>query len=202
MSDEYWDRWFERRRRKWPFFRGGPFSDMDEVIRVMEELMERQFEEFSKMTPKGLVKKRTLPDGSRVREFGPFVYGYSMRIGPDGKPEVREFGNVKPGVRYGQPRVNISEEREPLVDVTETDSKVHVIAELPGVEKEDISINATERTLNISVDTKERKYHKELEMPDEVDPASARSSYKNGVLEVTLRRAKEKEPRGVRIKIE
>jgi hypothetical protein len=27
--------------------------------------------------------------------MGPFVYGYSMTIGPDGKPRVREFGNVR-----------------------------------------------------------------------------------------------------------
>lgn len=28
-------------------------------------------------------------------EMGPFVYGYSMTIGPDGKPKVREFGNIR-----------------------------------------------------------------------------------------------------------
>jgi HSP20 family protein len=196
MSDEYRDDWFERRRRRWPFFQGGYFGGMDRMIRDMEEFMERQFEEFSRMTPKDLVKERTLPDGSKVREFGPFVYGYSMRIGPDGKPEVREFGNVKPEARFGRPHVNISEEREPLVDITENDNEVHVVAELPGVEKEDIKMHGTDTSLSIDVETTERKYHKVVELPAKVDTKKTKASYKNGVLEVTLEKKKDKEPKG------
>ena len=29
---------------------------------------------------------------------GPFYYGYTMTIGPDGKPVVKEYGNVKPNL--------------------------------------------------------------------------------------------------------
>jgi len=29
---------------------------------------------------------------------GPIFYGYTMTIGPDGKPSVQEYGNVKPDV--------------------------------------------------------------------------------------------------------
>jgi HSP20 family protein len=137
-----------------------------------------------------------MPDGSKVREFGPFVYGYSMRIGPDGKPDVREFGNVKPEARFGRPRVNISEEREPLVDITETDSELHVIAELPGVEKDDVKMHGTDTSLSIDVDTAERKYHKVVELPTKVDTKETKASYKNGVLEVTLQKKKDKEPKG------
>ncbi len=195
MIDEYWDDWHEGRRRWWPFFRSS-FLDMDRMIREMEEFMERQFEEFSRMAPKDLVRERTLPDGSKVREFGPFVYGYTMKIGPDGKPEVRQFGNIKPEARFGRPHVNISEEREPLVDITETDNEVHVIVELPGVEKEDIKMHGTETTLSIDVDTAERKYHKIVELPVKVDTKKAKASYKNGVLEVKLQKKTDKEPKG------
>jgi len=192
LSDEYWDRWF--RRRRWPFSRGSIFGDIDEVFREMEEMMRKQFEEFSKMTPRDLIRERTLPDGTKVREWGPFVYGYSVTIGPDGKPQIREFGNVKPETRLGMPRINIKEKREPLVDIMETDSEVKVIAELPGVEKEDIKLYGTENKLTISVDTAERKYHKEVELPAKVDTKKTKASYKNGVLEVTLQ--KKKEPEG------
>ncbi len=132
-----------------------------------------------------------MPDGSKVREWGPFVYGYSVRIGPDGKPEVREFGNVKPERRLGAPRINIREKREPLVDIMQTDSEVKVVAELPGVEKQDIKLHGTENTLAISVDTPERKYHKKVELPAKVDTKKTKASYKNGVLEVTLQKKKE-----------
>jgi len=190
LTDE-WDRWF---RRRFPFFRGGIFDEIDRIFREMEEMMRREFEEFSRITPKNLIRERTLPDGSKIREWGPFIYGYSVTIGPDGKPEIREFGNVKPEMKLGGPRINIREEREPLVDVMETDNEVKVIAELPGVEKKDIKLYGTKDTLTISVDTPERKYYKKVKLPCRVDNKSAKASYKNGVLEVTLK--KEKEPEG------
>ena len=97
-------------------------------------------------------------------------------------------------MRFGRPRISIREEREPLVDVMETDDEVKVIAELPGVEKKDIKLYGTEDTLTISVDTAERKYYKKVELPSAVDAKSAKASYKNGVLEVRLK--KKKEPEG------
>ncbi len=199
MSDEDWERW--SRRRRWPF-RGGFFGDVDEVFREMEEMMERDLKELTRRAPRDLVRERVLPDGSRVEEWGPFVYGYSITIGPDGRPEIREFGNVKPGERFGKPQIDIKEEREPLVDIMSTDGEIRVVAELPGVEKKDIKLRGTEKSLTISVDTPQRKYFKEVELPSRVDPAKAKSTYKNGVLEVTLQKREEERPRGEPIKIE
>jgi HSP20 family protein len=56
--------------------------------------------------------------------------------------------------------------------------------------------------LSISVDTAERKYFKEVDLPVNVDPKSAKSVYKNGVLEVTLTKREERKPKGEPIKIE
>ena len=47
------------------------------------------------MRPEELVREYQAPDGTKVREVGPIVYGYSMTIGPDGKPHISQFGNVK-----------------------------------------------------------------------------------------------------------
>ena len=193
MSEDWWPRWFRRRTRP---YRSWFFEDIDEVFREMEELMEREFKELSERAPRDLIRERTLPDGSKVREWGPFVYGYSFKVGPDGKPQIREFGNIKPGAGPGRPRIDIKEEREPLTDVMETNGEVKVIVELPGVEKEDIKLHGTEDTLTISVDTPRRKYHKEVELPAEVDPKGAKASYKNGVLEVTLQKRKKERPKG------
>ena len=191
MSDEYWDRLWRRRR---PFFRGGFFEDIDEMFRDMEDMMQKQFEEFSRTAPKDLARERILPDGSKIRELGPFVYGYSVTVGPDGKPQFREFGNVKPETRFGRPKFSITEQREPLVDVIQTDGEIKIIVELPGVEKQEIKLHGTENTLTISVNTEERKYHKEVHLPSIVYPKEAKASYKNGVLEVTLK--KKKKPEG------
>ena len=136
------------------------------------------------------------------------MYGYSMTIGPDGKPKIREFGNVKPSLKpeaFGltRPSLAVKEEREPLVDVISTNSEVHVVVELPGVEKENIKLHGTEETLTISVDTPKRKYFKEIQMPSKIDHKNAKTVYKNGVLEVTVPKIKEKtKPKGEPIKIE
>ncbi|NIW52932.1 MAG: Hsp20 family protein, partial [Candidatus Korarchaeota archaeon] len=48
-----------------------------------------------------------------------------------------------------------------------------------------------------------RRYFKDIEMPAKIDPKKAKTAYKNGVLEVTVPKTKEKKkPSGEPIKIE
>lgn len=167
----------------------------------MEELTGREFKELTERAPSDLVRERTLPDGRKVKQWGPFVYGYSVRIGPDGKPQIREFGNVKPRTRMGRPRIEVKEQREPLVDILEADGEVRVVVELPGVEKKDIKLYGTENSLTISVGTPQRKYYKEVQLLATVDPKQAKSTYKNGVLEIIMPKKKEEKPKGEQINI-
>ncbi len=195
MAWEDFPEWFRRRMRRTPFVRNWFFSDL-------EEMLERA------RIPKDLIRERKLSDGSTTHDWGPFVYGYSVTVGPDGKPKIREFGNIKPsrksiGFGFTRPDLNIKEEREPLIDVISTDGEIKVVAELPGVEKEDIKLHGTEDTLTISVETPNRKYFKDIKMPSKIDPEKAKTSYKNGVLEVTVPKIeKKKKPSGEQIKIE
>ncbi len=181
-KDDY-SEWFKKRRSqsKDPFF-----GNIDDMFREMEKMMDEELKNFTDKVPKEYVKERKLPDGSTVKEMGPFVYGYSMKIGPDGKPEIQEFGNIKKGLK-GAPQVK--EEREPLVDTVETNEDIHVVVELPGVEKTDIKLHGTEDSLEISVDTPLYKYYKEVQLPSKVRVKEAKSTYKNGVLEVVLPKA-------------
>ena len=173
----------------WPFGRRrrfGFFSDIEEEFERMREEMERMLTEFEK------------EPGAKVKRYGPYVYGFSMRMGPEGKPVFEEFGNVKPPSKEAP-----SGEREPLVDVIEEKESVVVIAELPGVEKEDIKLNATEEMLSIKVDTPQRKYSKRIQLPAKIKPETAKASYKNGVLEVRLERKVPKAPStGTEIKVQ
>ncbi len=199
MAWEDFPDWFRHRWWRTPFFPAGFFEDMDQMI-------EEMFREMQKSLPKDLVREEKLLDGSTVRKIGPLVYGYSMSLGPDGKPVIREFGNVKPSARktiFGAPRAEfeVKGEREPLIDTLEEDDTIKVVAELPGVEKEDITLEATENSLTISVDTPARKYYKEVELPSPVDPESVKASYRNGVLDTTLTK-KHVKFRGKKIKIE
>jgi HSP20 family protein len=194
-SDDYYPEWQRKRRARDPFF-----GDIDDMFREMEKMMDEELKNFTEKVPKEYIKERKLPDGSTVRELGPFVYGYSMKIGPDGKPEIQEFGNIKKGLK-GPPQV--TEEREPLVDIVDTDGEIHVVVELPGVEKNDIKLHGTEDSLTISVDTPQYKYYKDVELPEKVRVKEASSSYKNGVLEVVLPKAEAgNKPKGEPIDVE
>jgi HSP20 family protein len=180
-DDESFPEWF---RRRWRFPMTNWFDDF-----------ERNFEEMFRgmELPKDLVREKKLPDGGIVKEMGPFVYGYSFSMGPDGKPVIREFGNVKPSLRSGpfgmsKPRLDVKEEREPLVDTIVQTDNVKVVAELPGVEKSDIKLECDGRNLVLKVETDKHRYYKSLELPVEVDPDTSKASYKNGVLELILRR--------------
>jgi HSP20 family protein len=201
------DDWFNR---FWPFGRrgrGSYFGDMfrgfDEMRREMERGFEESFKDIETKAPKDLVREYETPEGDKVREVGPIVYGYSMTIGPDGKPRVKEFGNVKSPMRtgfLGTPM--ISSEREPMSDITITDKEVKVAVEMPGVPKENIKINAYNGTVEVTSTDPKRKYREVIEIPPETDIETAKSNYNNGILEIVFKKKAEAKPKGKEIKIE
>jgi len=200
-SDDSFPDWFRSRRG-----RRTPFGWMDRWFSDVDEMFENMFQDMLKGMPKDMMSERKLPDGSTVRQFGPFVYGYSMSIGPDGKPSIQEFGNVKPSRRPGafgmeQPALEPKNIREPLVDVINEPAQVRVVAELPGVEKSAIKTSINDDTLTISVDSATQKYYKEVHLPTVVEADNPKASYNNGVLEITLRKTQPK-PKGREIHID
>jgi HSP20 family protein len=198
MEDDKDDEWPSRRRRGSPLGPWG-FPDIDEMMREMERAFSEQFKDFEKELPKNLVRESKTPDGGVKKEIGPIVYGYSMTIGPDGKPVVREFGNVRRG--EGTSMKAIQDKREPLVDVVSSGKEVRVIAEMPGVKKEDISVTVNEDSMVVSVDTEGRRYYKKLQLPGLVEPKGAKSTYNNGILEVTIPLKSSKEG-GVKLRVD
>ncbi|GAG49362.1 unnamed protein product, partial [marine sediment metagenome] len=105
-----WDDWIKRFSERRGFF----FPEIDRLMEEMEKEMAEAFRDMENVMPRDMVRVRRLPDGSVKREYGPFVYGYSVKIGPDGKPVIREFGNIKPGPgREGAPPLNLQDRREP-----------------------------------------------------------------------------------------
>ena len=124
-----------------------------------------------------------------------FVSGFSVKVGPDGKPTFTSFGNkpqVKPnpaGAAKGIPSI-VADEREPLTDVIEDARQVSLTMELPGVENKDINLHMTEGELEVSVDNEARKYHKRVKLPAKVEPKTTKATYTNGVLDVTVQKVK------------
>jgi len=81
-------------------------------------------------------------------------------------------------------------EREPIVDVFEEENHVRVTAEIPDFKEDEISLQIENNTLTISTDTSARKYYKHVELPAPVEKDIIESSYRNGILEVKLSKAK------------
>jgi len=98
---------------------------------------------------------------------------------------VYQFGDFRPNHSSDS---QVNEEYEPLIDVFVDETSVVVVAELRGIDKESIEVDATEDKVTISVDSFKRKYYRELNLPARVDPKSSATSYKNGVLEVRLKK--------------
>jgi len=159
------------RRRRHPGF----FDEFD----LFEE-MRRLFEEL---------------DLDELREGKPLIYGFNVRVGPEGEPIVEQFGNVKPD-EEGRPA--LSEKREPLVDVIEREEDITVMAEIPGVEKEDIKLHLTETMLTIDA----KSYHRKVKLPARVLKEGAKAHYKNGVLEVVLKKVEKSKPKETELKVE
>ena len=196
------------RREGRGFGSGWSFDDMfrefDEMRKEAERSFSEQFKNIENKVPKDLIKEYETPEGGKVRQVGPIVYGYSMTIGPDGKPKVREFGNIKSPVggmgSFEQP--SLSAEREPLIDISSTDNEVKIVAEMPGISKEKIKVNAYDKYVEIKSEDPNRKYHKQIEVPEDIDIQSARSNYNNGVLEVIFKKKEQQKPQGRQINIE
>ena len=163
------------RRRKDPFdfFR---FDDeFERMFREMERMMEEMFR---------------IPD-NRLEPGKSFVRGFNIRVGPDGKPHIEEFGNHQISSDKGES--SISDEREPLTDIMEGEQDISVTMELPGVEKEDIDLRVTKSELEIKVNTPQRKYHKTVDFSGKVKPKTTKATYKNGILDVVVQRKKPKQ---------
>ena len=92
--------------------------------------------------------------------------------------------------------------REPLIDVTTEGEELRVIAEIPGVAKSDISLDVTENYLDLAASGDQKRYKKRISFPEEVIPDSAKARYRNGILEVTLKRKKSSKRSSLGITVE
>ncbi|MDS0475931.1 MULTISPECIES: Hsp20/alpha crystallin family protein [Natrinema] len=72
------------------------------------------------------------------------------------------------------------------VDIHETDDEVRVVADLPGVEKDNIELECDGKTLTISAESEHRQYDERVSLPTRVNEHTAAATYNNGVLEVVF----------------
>jgi HSP20 family protein len=150
---------------------GGLFKGLGNLIDLASKLNEEGVERSGEIGG--------LPRGARG------VYGFSIRT-MAGKPVVESFGNIRETAKGPV----VEEVREPMIDVFDEEDHILVIAELPGVSESEIKIEVVGDILNLAASDKDRKYAKEVLLPGKVRPESIKTSYNNGILEITLEKEK------------
>jgi HSP20 family protein len=198
-----------------PFFGGfsGDSDDFNDIIKkFMKQFNSKDFQNFAQNLFKnlGLPSPDNMnPDDLKKLKIGqPFVYGFSVKFDENGKPVIGKFGNIKPPDERVEPLDEAEEEipaglvREPLADVMEEDAEIVVVIELPGVQKEDIKLNAGDDSIDITT-TGERKFQKHVDLPARINPDVAKARYTNGILEIRLEKiGKKKKEKGANIPID
>jgi HSP20 family protein len=133
-------------------------------------------------------------EGKEIRRSGELhgpgqlrgVYGVTIKSGLGGAAVVEHFGNIRPTAQGPE----VSDVREPLVDIFDEADHVLVVVELPGVTSDDISVEVEGDILTLKASGRDRRYAKEVLLPAQVDASSLKRSFQNALLEIRLDKAK------------
>ncbi len=152
---------------------GGLFKGIEKLVKMASDLKEGEVKSGGGEIDRGHLKK-----GMKG------VFGFSVNTLAGKKAQVETFGNIK---RTPKGPV-IEKERKPISDLFDEEDEIKIYAEMPGVNEEDIKVVLKEKLLNISVRSGDRKYHEEFLLPVRVKPETLTSSYKNGILEIRMKK--------------
>jgi HSP20 family protein len=106
----------------------------------------------------------------------------------------------------------------PRVDVVENDDSFSIHADVPGIDKNDISISVENRVLTISGEKKQDKkekqkgryyyyersygsFNRSFALPENVDEKNIEARYTNGTLELTIKKVEKEKPKAIEIKV-
>ena len=103
----------------------------------------------------------------------------------------------------------------PAVDIVDNENEIVIRAELPGIDKKDISVGVEGRVLTLkgerSDESEEQKgnffrrersfgkFERAFTLPAEVDPALIKAEYKDGVLRIDVPKSEKHKPREITV---
>lgn len=165
---------------------GGLFAGLGSLIEQVGKLAE-QAEKAG-----GVVSKTgEFNMGSDKRHKG--VYGFSVKSaqGEQGGVKIEPFGNIR---RDEEGKlVEVQQIREPMVDLFDESDHVLVIAEVPGIEQEDVRLELKDDILIFSAEKGESRYRKELLLPAIFSSGQMSFTCRNGILEIRLNKENTKD---------
>jgi len=156
---------------------GGIFKGLGDMLDLVSNLVDKA-EQLEGVERGGEFKIKGLGEKGRG------VYGFSVRTDIGGAPKVEHFGNI----RTTQEGPEVADIREPLVDIFDEAEEILIVAELPGVQEEEITVELMDDILRLET-SGERKYAKEILLSDPVKSDTLTKTYKNGILEIRLQKS-------------
>jgi HSP20 family protein len=150
---------------------GGLFKGIEKLVDLAGKL-----EEKGGMSKEGEINLDHLRKGMKG------VYGFTINTAGGGSPKVETFGNI----RKTPEGPKVDEEREPITDIFDEEKEIMIIAEMPGIEENDLKIELKEDILEISAVSKSRSYRKELLLPVKAVMADLSHKFTNGILEIRI----------------
>ncbi|MDO9532796.1 MAG: gas vesicle protein GvpH [Deltaproteobacteria bacterium] len=114
------------------------------------------------------------------------VYGFSVKVGlgdkGDKEVKVEPFGNVRRDDKTGE--TVVQEMREPVVDVFEEKDHTLVVCEMPGISTKDVTLTVKDDLLTIYAEKRDKKYRKEILLPQNYPQEKMKMTCNNGILEI------------------
>lgn len=157
--------------------------EMQEATKEMQEEGKWNLQQIDEPGVKGYVMWGYFSSDKPLKPFDPTEPLKPLR------PMKRPFLSESPSTAAKDSTVQ--DMREPLTDVIEEDKAVKIYLELPGAEKDDIKLDITAGKLEI----KARNFHKKIDLPRKnIETGKIETSYKNGVLEITIPKKKAFKP--------
>src|SRR5579875_325951 len=135
------------------------FEGIDDLLEEVEKEIERIMASFRK--------------DREAMMNRPFVKGFTLDM-QGGRPVFRTFGDLDIKRK----------DREPLVEQSVKDDYLVVIAEMPGVSKESINIEANDEEMSLKAQAGDRVYKTTIPLKEPIDPDTGKARYLNGILEV------------------
>ena len=154
--------------------------DMDDNSDFFDQM--KRFFEIMQNEIANAVDKYTDEDGEKgMPQF--IQTGFKIDIGPDG-PRIQPIDPANMNMMHTH-----DEWEKPLTDVflIDNETRFHIIAEVPGVEAEDVKFHFQDKNkLAFQAEFDQYKYKKGLQLKYPIDPNSLEYTVRNGVLEIFI----------------
>lgn len=167
---------------------------VERLMRYFGDFGRRIFGDFEDLT-RGIEPENANDDFEVKKIEGPGIRGYIFRgsFRYPAEPSQRNGVPTLPKPIRPIPREPFPlrpDRRDPFVDLIEEDNNLIVVAEVPGVEKDDIKIDIVNGVLEIDAGN---RFYKEIPLPGNLDFDKVEANCSNGILEIRVPKHEKKD---------